>query len=167
MIVTRRKGTGCPVCAGRVVIAGDNDMKTLRPDIAAEWDDEKNVDLRPEHVTVQSTYKAWWKCKNGHSYTAIVYNRFNGTACPYCAGSLPIVGENDLATLYPQLLDEWDYESNAPKKPEDYTGGSNKSVWWKCPRGHRWKAPIVSRTATRCKCPYCKGKFPMRPRLVK
>jgi hypothetical protein len=167
MVVTRHKGSGCPVCAGRVVIPGDNDLKTLRPDIADEWDYEKNGDLRPEHVTVQSTYKAWWKCKKSHSYTTRVYNRFSGTNCPYCSGTLPIIGENDLATLYPHLLDEWDYEKNGLKKPEDYTCGSNKMVWWKCPRGHRWKASIVSRTVAHSKCPYCKGKFPMRPRLVK
>jgi len=166
-VAHRRKGSGCPVCAGKAVIAGDNDLKTLRPDIADEWDYDKNGDLLPDHVTVQSTPKVWWRCKRGHSYMSRVYNRSNGNGCPYCAGNLPIVGENDLATLYPELLAEWDFEKNGSKKPQDYTCGSNKKAGWKCSRGHRWKASIVSRTVYGCKCPYCKGKFPMRTRLVK
>jgi hypothetical protein len=39
------------------VLAGDNDLKTLRPDIASEWDYGRNGSLLPEHVTVQSTPK--------------------------------------------------------------------------------------------------------------
>lgn len=32
-----RKSTGCPVCAGRTIVSGINDMETLFPDLAAEW----------------------------------------------------------------------------------------------------------------------------------
>lgn len=157
-IPDRKKGNGCPVCAGKIVIAGENDLKTLRPDIASEWDRGKNADLLPDHVTVQSTSKVWWRCKKGHSYLTQVYNRFNGTDCPYCAGNLPIPGETDLATVHPELLAEWDYEKNKSKSPEQYTSRSNKKVWWICKEGHSWQSTIDDRHLG-SDCPYCSGRL--------
>ena len=165
-VLSRRLGAGCLYCSGKAVLVGFNDLRTLRPDIAAEWDNEKNNTLRPEHVTVQATAKVWWRCKKGHSYISCVYNRYNGNNCPYCAGNLPVVGENDLATVFPELLDEWDYERNK-KEPHEYTCGSNQKVYWKCKHGHSWLAPIVARTSGGTKCPRCKGKTRMRKRLVR
>ena len=165
-VLNRRLGAGCHYCTGRAVLVGFNDLATRCPDIAAEWDKEMNDALRPEHVTVQATAKVWWRCEKGHSYVSRIYNRYNGSGCPYCAGNLPVVGENDLATVYPELLDEWDYDRNM-KKPHEYTCGSNQKVYWKCKRKHRWIAPIVARTLGGTKCPRCKGKTPMRTRLVR
>ena len=45
-IVSRTKGSKCPYCSGICVIRGKNDLATLRPDIAAEWNDEKNGELK-------------------------------------------------------------------------------------------------------------------------
>ena len=48
---------------------------------------------------------AWWKCKNNHSYKKRIADRSgkkNG-GCPYCSGRFVIKGENDLATLYPDI----------------------------------------------------------------
>jgi len=96
MISVRRRGSKCPYCTGKIVIPGETDLKTLRPDIAAEWDYEKNTPLTPEQVTSQSTLQVWWLCNNGHSYQAVIYNRYHGTGCPYDAGHLPIDGETDI-----------------------------------------------------------------------
>jgi len=164
-IVHRRNGSGCPVCAGKVIIPGDNDLKTLCPEIAADWDYDKNGSLLPDHVPVQSTKKVWWRCKHGHSYESMVYNRFNGNGCPYCSGNLPILGENDFATVHPELLSEWDYEKNKTRKPESYTLNSNTKVWWKCERGHSWLSSVHNRHNGNG-CPHCIGKIPMRTRLV-
>ena len=164
-VLSRRLGSSCLYCCGKAVLVGFNDLKTLCPEIAAEWDYEKNGTLHPEQVTVQATAKVWWKCKEGHSYISRVYHRYNGNNCPYCAGNLPIVGENDLATLFPHLLDEWDYERNK-KNPQEYTCGSSRKVYWKCKLGHRWLAPIVARTSGGTNCPRCKGKVQMKRRLV-
>lgn len=51
-----------------------------------------------------------WKCKNGHEWTTTLNNRARGSNCPYCSGRYAISGENDIATLFPELLKEWDYE---------------------------------------------------------
>lgn len=78
-----------------------------------EWDWEKNAEekLDPYKLTHGSTKKAHWVCPQGHNYTARIDHRtVMNSGCPYCAGKLPILGENDLATLYPSLLEEWDYE---------------------------------------------------------
>ena len=53
-LVYARKYSGCPVCAGRMVIPGVNDVKTIMPKLADEWDYEKNGDYRPENITPQS-----------------------------------------------------------------------------------------------------------------
>ena len=78
------RGDGCPVCSGREVLAGFNDLKTKFPDIAAEaygWD--------PATVTKGSNLKKNWKCNKGHIYNTMVAHRTmdNGTGCPICAES--------------------------------------------------------------------------------
>ena len=46
-----------------------------------------------------------------------------------------IIGENDLATMRPDLAEEWNFEKNGEIKPYDVTCGSNKKVWWICKHG--------------------------------
>ena len=43
----RSEGSGCPYCTGRKVLPGFNDLGTLYPDVAAQWDREKNGPLSP------------------------------------------------------------------------------------------------------------------------
>mgnify|MGYP002232843173 FL=1 len=56
-IVSRTKGSKCPYCSGICVIRGKNDLATLRPDIAAEWNDEKNGELKPCNLKIKSNKK--------------------------------------------------------------------------------------------------------------
>ena len=56
------------------------------------------------------------------------------------------------------LLDEWDYEENAPLTPKNVGYGSIKKVAWKCKKGHQWNAIISNRTRW-SNCPYCAGKL--------
>ena len=161
----RYQGRGCPYCAGSLAIQGENDLKTLRPNIAAEWDYEKNGGLTPKDVTVSSSKKVYWKCKNGHSYLARIYSRTNldkPSGCPYCSGRLPIQGKTDLLSQRPDVLEEWDYEKNN-KRPDEYTVGSDKRVWWRCSKGHSYEATISHKTEKKPRrCPYCCGKRVIR-----
>jgi len=171
VIAARNDGHDCPICNNRALAVGENDLKTLRPDLANEWDHEKNSPLLPENVFSQSTQRVWWTCKEGHSYEAIVYNRFYGTDCPYCNSNRLIVGENDLLTTHPHLFDEWDGEKNVGKAFNSFTAGSNIKIWWKCSHGHRWKASISARTGgvsniRGTERPRCIGKSLGKPRLV-
>jgi uncharacterized protein YbaR (Trm112 family) len=155
-IVNRRIGTNCPYCAGKLVIPGETDLKTLRPNLVSEWDFEKNGLRRPEQVTAQSHWRVWWKCSRGHSYQAMVSHRFRGNGCPYCAGKLPILGETDLRTVHPELISEWDFMKNDHLRPENFTAASHKKIWWRCEEGHSWRTAIYHRHIGHG-CPYCVG----------
>ena len=151
--------TSCPICAGKKVLTGFNDLATKNPEIAAQWHPEKNGDLTPEKATTFSNKKVWWQCALGHEYQAWVADRAKGKGCPYCAGKRVLAGFNDLATKEPMLAIQWHQELNGDLTPEMGTPGSNKKVWWKCPVGHVWQAYIYSRTRTTGKtgCPVCAG----------
>jgi len=155
-VAHRSNGTGCPYCASRLVDVGVNDLQTLRPNLARQWDKTKNGSLTAEMVTLGSHRKVWWLCSHGHSYCSPVVARVYGRGCPYCAHKLPIIGETDFATFHPELLGEWDDVKNADRLPQHYTYGSKKRLWWKCAKGHSWKTSIYNRHRGG-KCPYCHG----------
>ena len=88
---------------------------------------------------------------------AAISSRVRKLGCPYCAGQRTVVGENDLQSWCQannhSLLLEWDYEKN-DMDPSSIQKTSNRKVWWKCVKGHEWKAVIANRVhGTRC--PYC------------
>lgn len=79
------KNRGCPYFAGRQVLTGFNDLASQHPDIAEQWDYEKNdTKLSPQTIVSHSHQKIWWKCSDGHSWEATVDNRSNGRGCPHC-----------------------------------------------------------------------------------
>ena len=120
-----------------------------------EWDYGKNKGLNPKEFTKQSHRKVWWKCSEcGYEWEAKINNRFNGKGCPKCAHKVLILGENDLATVYPELAAEWNYEKNGKLKPNMVTAGSGKKVWWRCPMGHEYSATILHRSSG-TDCPIC------------
>ena len=48
------------------LVVGENDLQTVHPELAKEWDYSKNGELTPEKVTFSSSKKVWWKGKCGH-----------------------------------------------------------------------------------------------------
>ena len=160
MVAARANGEGCPVCAGKVVIPGENDLASQFPETAAQWDGEKNGALTAEIVAIYSNRKVWWRCEKGHSWQAAVAARTRrGSGCPYCAGRKVLAGFNDLATVEPFVAMQWHPTLNGTLSAEQVTAGSRRSVWWQCSLGHVWKARIHSRTGKqRCGCPVCAGK---------
>jgi len=125
------------------------------PELAAEWDYEKNNGCKPEHYCAQSNKRVWWKCKYGHSWRAPIYCRYGGTGCPYCAGIMVVRGINDLQSQYPHLAGQWDSHKNR-MHPDEVHAHSNKYAWWLCQKGHSWRALINNRTKGHG-CPYCSG----------
>jgi len=155
-IYDRKKGSRCPYCSGRYVVKGENDLLTINPTLAEEWNYEKNNGLIPAEVTPNSNKRVWWTCSKGHEWQATISNRNNGNGCPYCSGRYAVKGESDLQTANPTLTEEWNYEKNNGLIPAEVTPNSNKKVWWKCSQGHEWQATIASRN-TGSGCPYCSG----------
>lgn len=78
----------CPVCAGKTVVSGINDLKTKFPEIASQWHPTLNGTLTPEMVTCGSAKKVWWQCSEGHVWKAAIYSRtgVQKCGCPVCAG---------------------------------------------------------------------------------
>ncbi len=90
VVQNRNKGSGCPYCSGFKAIEGKNDLKTVNPDLAKEWNHENNGSLKPENVTANSNKRVWWKCNKGHEWQATIHSRNKGTGCPYCSGRYSI-----------------------------------------------------------------------------
>lgn len=76
----------CPYCTNYKIWPGFNDLATTAPEVAAEWNYEKNGDLKPTEISKNYRKKVWWKCSEGHEWETIVYARTkkNGTGCPVC-----------------------------------------------------------------------------------
>lgn len=118
-----------------------------RQDLLEEWDWEKIRTLTPPKIAYGSHIKVWWKCKNGHSWQASPNHRTSKSRnCPYCAINPKVLpGQNDLATVYPDISLEWNCERNGDLRPEMVTSKSSKVVWWKCKYGHEWKTSVLHR----------------------
>ena len=89
-INNRANGRGCPACKNKAVYIGHNDLSTTHPELAKEWNYEKNGNLKPSDVTFGYGKIVWWICPQGHEYQATVNKRTsgNGTNCPICASGL-------------------------------------------------------------------------------
>ena len=154
-IDSRKRGNGCPVCAGKKVLTGYNDLATLNPELALEWNYEKNKGVLPTEIVPGSNKKAWWKCqRHGHEWEAVINSRERGNGCPYCGNQKVLVGFNDLQTKNPKLAAQWNHTRNNDLLPTQVTAHSGKKVWWKCGNGHEWEAVISSRSNGNG-CPYC------------
>ena len=85
-VINVTKGNRCPFCSGHRVLKGYNDLATLNPMLAKEWNYEKNNGLLPNMVTCGSNKKVWWRCKNGHEWFETINRRNKDIICPYCSG---------------------------------------------------------------------------------
>ena len=134
-------------------------LADTHPEVAKQWHPSLNGDLTPNDVTKGSHKKVWWKCEKGddHEWSATVNNRTSGSNCSICRG-LKVVNSNCLATVNPLLSKQWHQTKNGNLTPYDFTYGSGKKVWWKCPKGddHEWESSISHR-AKGSGCSICYG----------
>ena len=149
-IRTKQK-TKCPVCEGRVIVTGFNDLKKLFPAIAKEadgWD--------PSLVGTSSNKSYQWKCSKKHIWKSNITSRIKGhmKICPTCfKAKVELSGKTDLKSVFPKLAKEasgWN--------PAEFTYISGEKVEWKCPKGHAWKNVIRDRIQRGTTCPVCSGK---------
>lgn len=89
LIFSRRDGRGCPYCAGKKPHIGKNDLATVHPALAAEWDYEQNGDAQPSDFLPGSDKKVWWKCARcGNTWKAQISARSKGFCkCKHCASN--------------------------------------------------------------------------------
>lgn len=150
--------SGCPVCGNKRALKGYNDLATTKPQVARRWHETLNGDVTPDRVTAGSNKKFWWSCDFGHAWQASVASLTNPTksqGCGVCAGKVIVPGVNDLASLRPDLVAEWDTQKNETMDPTRVAASSHKKVWWKCDAGHEWQASITNRNTRESQCPGC------------
>jgi hypothetical protein len=130
------------------------------PEIVKQWHHEKNNPLKPENFTQYSGKKVWWKCSKGddHEWKTTIAHRSGGRGCPFCSGK-KTSKSNNLLARNPKVASEWHPTKNGNFRPENFTYGSDKKFWWKCPEGedHEWETTIKHRSIGQ-DCPFCAGK---------
>jgi hypothetical protein len=151
VVSSRTRGSGCPFCSNRNVLAGFNDLQTTHPDIACE------AKFDPTSVVGGSGQKLLWKCAaHGHEWRASPNDRTSGigTGCPVCSSQRVLAGFNDLQTTHPDIAGEANFD------PTSLTAGSDKKMPWKCTaHGHEWKAAVADRTGgNKLGCPVCSNQ---------
>jgi hypothetical protein len=156
-IVLRSQTKGvCLYCSGRKVNDEYNFLKA-HSNLAKQWHPTKNGALKPDQVSPNSLKQIWWQCKNGHEWKAAVLDRCKGKGCPYCSGQRKNK-KIHLPALQPELAEQWHPTKNENLTPHQVTPLSHREVWWKCEKGHEWRAVIRERAKTGKGCPYCSGK---------
>ena len=155
--------TDCPACSAietrrkRNKEAQENpDGFRLSPEIASQWDRERNLPLTLAAISPDSKRLVWWKdpvC--GHEFQAVVRDRdkYERYRCPECHTIL-----DSLAFRYPDLAKQWDPSNKmSPWKIRPTSSRLPETPWWICPNNpkHRWRAPLVSRISG-SGCPECR-----------
>jgi len=135
----------------------ERSLRVTNPDLAAQWNQDRNVPLTPDQVSLGSGLKVWWKCKEGHEWQAPIYSRPKA-GCPYCANKR-VTADNSLAAIYPEVAKQWHPTRNGDVTPDAVGAGSGKVFWWRCAVGHEWMRSVERRTKFGRGCPYCAGRL--------
>ena len=159
-----QKDIGCREC--NKIAATDKFQKTLlnnrkslqevRPELSSEWDAQKNHPVSMDQLLPQGNKKYWWKCSKGHKWQASPKSRSRGDGCPVCAGR-QVITATSFANRFPSLMSEWDHDKNQHTDPTQIAPYSSQIAWWKCSKGHEWKASVASRSSGRG-CPICNNE---------
>lgn len=84
-LTSRLDGSKCPYCSGQVVQPGLNDLATTDPEVAAQWNYERNKGVLPSQVFRTSKAVRWWKGTCGHEWKAKTADRtVLKSGCPVC-----------------------------------------------------------------------------------
>lgn len=165
-IACRNRGASCPFLGKNQMSLyyGFNDLATINPKLAKEWHPTKNGNLKPTDVTAGSEQIVWWYLPYDDLITgkhfdfeweASIKQRNSGNGCPFLSGKAVWIGFNDLATVNPELAEQWHPTKNGNLNPTDVTVGSGQKVWWylsyDCPKTYKhydfeWEATVANRS---------------------
>ena len=147
------KKVSCRECQ-KNEIRKSQSLGAVSPEIAKDWNYDKNFPTKPDEVFYKQKKKAWWICSNGHQYEALISNRTTkNTGCNICLGRSFEKG-NSFFENYPDLIKEWDFQKNEID-PRKIPPRSNKRVYWVCAKNHSWERMIHHRTKNDQGCPIC------------
>ena len=144
----------CSYCTGQEVLKGFNDLGTVNPLLASEFDVEANK-ITASEIHNGARKKVWWICKQGHKWKTSVHQRkISQSECPYCTGRFAINGISDFSSTHPDLLKDLHLTKNNNIDLNKIKHGSHTKLWWMCDKGHEWKTYIYNRSYGKG-CPKC------------
>jgi hypothetical protein len=142
--MTRKSGPGCGICSGHEVFEGVNDIQSQAPELLQFWDHKSNK-TKPNKVYCRSQIEMNWLCKNDHKFQMspwqlkrnLVRNLKQGSeGCKYCAHRDVWSGWNDLKSVAPHLVSDYQ-RGNNPKLPNEVCAYTSEDYWWQCERLHK------------------------------
>ena len=139
----------CPICSGKRIVSGINDLLTQYPDVCHEWYYEKNneIGLFPDKVAPHSDKRVWWKCSTcGYIWQSKIDSRTRmKSGCPECGKR--IIAEAKFKTV---MCIETGTVYVSLKEAEDKTGVSRNCIG-NCCKGKQ-------KTAGKLHWKYCEEK---------
>ena len=123
-------------------------VEEIRAELANYWNYERNGELKPEDVKLNSSKVVWMRCRDGHEFTLSIRDFTRGLRCPYDSGIVRRLSEK-----FPELVPEFDTEKNG-FGPDEIEHCSKMPLWWNCPNGHSYKMTISSKRRGKG-CPIC------------
>lgn len=83
VVSSRVSGIGCPICSGRQILKGFNDLATTHPQLAMEADGWDASAVGYGSANIRS-----WICDEGHRYKSRISHRtYMESGCPKCANT--------------------------------------------------------------------------------
>lgn len=158
---------GCPYCAGRRV-GKHNNLEYLRPDLAEEWDYNKNK-ISPKEVTCGSNKKVWWICRKcKREWCTEIFSRVRGRGCRNCSqkkidSALRMSNDEFSENFYNSVDEEYSLLS-------EYVGMNKKIKVIHNICGYVWdvQAGAFLNAGTRCpSCKFTKGERAINLWLIK
>jgi hypothetical protein len=175
------KYRNCPLCTGTKICVHTS-LAAKRPDLAAQWDHERN-DTTPEETTYRSGTKVSWICPKvtctegcQHRFLSEPHTRTksttDGLGCPFCDNKQVCI-HNSLLVKRPDLAAELHPIQKKGISATTLAVQSNKEVRWLCPEQHPdctcghvhdYPAIVENRTNNGTGCPFCQGRATCRCR---
>lgn len=130
--------------SGTKKTSGANLLKNSDNRATAWWDHERNDEVLWDKAKLKSRFDAWWKCPQGHSFIARVFDVTNKYFdCPTCSEIRHREWQQKLADLegktiadIPDLLAAWD-EDIPPQNILITEHAFGSGYRFRCPEGHR------------------------------
>lgn len=144
-IAARKKYINCPICQERRCTKYCAKCNKIANFNFRQYDWGKYCSEHREKDMIR--IKTTNEVKNGFC-DGICKNRIHVGSGHY------VCEHNNLTILYPELMNEWDFESNE-LDPTKLKTGSGKKAHWKCRYGHSWLATIRDRAKNGTSCPKC------------
>lgn len=157
MSVKEKELDDCPICIGKRLAVGFNDLATTHPELTKEY---SPLNERGPETLIKDMYMFMlWDCPTcGGTYRYLLKDREVGDdSCPYCNNRKTLKGFNSLENTDPQLANEW--ASSNESTPSEVRKNMAISADWECPTcGGIYRYPIKDREVGDDNCPYCNNK---------